>query len=432
MRLGGRLSAAIEVLDDIFTRHNSAAAALHEWGRAHRFAGSGDRSAIGNLVYDALRQKPKLAAQMGNDSSRSLVLAVAKTSWDLGVDEVAQAAAEKFGPGALSDDEHMALQTPLAEGQHYWVQGNFPQWLAPSFKKLFGDKAAEQGEALSRRAPVDLRVNTLKTTRGELLAEFAKHGAVEGPLSPHSVRIPAPEGQKRSPNVEIEAAHGKGWFEVQDSASQIVSLLAGAKPGDEVVDLCAGAGGKTLAMAAGMNNEGTVHAYDRDKRRLRPIFERIARSGAENVEVIPADQPEQLEALNGKADIVFLDAPCSGTGSWRRKPDAKWRLKEATLAQRIKDQKAVLESGAKMVKPGGRLIYVTCSVLPQENTEQVDQFLAQWENFSLVPYSAVWKEAIGTEPPISADGEKSTLLLTPASHDTDGFFIAIMKRKYSK
>jgi len=428
MRLSGRLSAAIEVLDDIFSRHNSAAAALHEWGRAHRFAGSGDRSAIGNLVYDALRQKQQLAAQMGNETSRALVLAVARTVWGLEVDEIAEATAEKFGPGALSDEEKAALQTPLDGKQHYWINGNFPQWLAPSFKACFGDKAADQGHALAQRAPVDLRINTLKTNREELLAEFAKHGAVEGPLSPHSVRIPAPHGQNRSPNVEIEAAHGMGWFEVQDSASQVVSLLAGTKPGDTVVDLCAGAGGKTLAMAASMNNDGTVYAYDRDKRRLRPIFERIARSGASNIEVVPADQPEKLAALKGTADVVFLDAPCSGTGAWRRKPDAKWRLKEATLAQRIKDQQDVLATGSELVKPGGRLIYVTCSVLPQENTEQVSTFLSQRKNFSLIPYTDVWKKTIGTQPPVSADGKKSTLLLTPASHDTDGFFIAIMER----
>ncbi|HFC04482.1 MAG TPA: RsmB/NOP family class I SAM-dependent RNA methyltransferase [Rhizobiales bacterium] len=428
MRLSGRLSAAIEVLDDIFARHNSAAAALHEWGRAHRFAGSGDRSAIGNLVYDALRQKSTLAARMGADTSRALVLAVAGTVWGLEVEEIAEAAAEKFGPGPLSDDEKTALKTPIEGKQHYWVDGNFPQWIGPAFKNCFGDEAAAQGNALSRRAPVDLRVNTLKTSRKDLLAEFAKHGAIEGPLSPNCVRIPPPHGQNRSPNVEIEAAHGKGWFEVQDAASQIVSLLAGAEPGHTVVDLCAGAGGKTLAMAASMNGQGSIYAWDRDKRRLRPIFERIARAGVENVEVIPADQPQMLEDLAGKADVVFLDAPCSGTGSWRRKPDAKWRFRNSTLDQRIKDQQEVLESGAKLVKPGGKLVYVTCSVLPQENTDQITAFLSQRKEFSLVPYPEVWKRTIGTEPPLSADGKKATLLLTPATHDTDGFFIAIMER----
>jgi len=428
MRLSGRLSAAIEVLDDIFARHNSAAAALHEWGRGHRFAGSGDRSAIGNLVYDALRQKSTLAAQMGTDSSRALVLAVAKTGWGLKAEEIAEAVGEKFGPGALSDEEKSALQTPLEGKQHYWVEGNFPQWIGPAFKNCFGDDAAAQGNGLAQRAPVDLRVNTLQTSRAELLAEFEKHGAVEGPLSPHCVRIPAPHGQNRSPNVEIEAAHGKGWFEVQDAASQIVSLLARAKPGDTVIDLCAGAGGKTLALAAAMNNQGKVYAWDRDKRRLRPIFERIARSGADIIEVIPADQPELLEDLTAKADVVFLDAPCSGTGSWRRKPDAKWRFRQSTLDQRLKDQQEVLENGAKLVKPGGHLIYVTCSVLPQENTEQVAAFLSKWKNFSLVPYPDIWKQTIGTEPPVSADGKNATLLLTPSSHDTDGFFIAIMER----
>lgn len=429
MRLGGRLSAAIEVLDDILGRHNSAASALHDWGRAHRFAGSGDRSAIGNLVYDALRQKQSLAAQMGSDSSRALVLAVATTIWRLELSDVATAAAEKFGPGPLSEAERAALQTPLSDDDHYWIRGNFPQWIAPSFKKLFGDMAAGQGMALAQRAPVDLRVNTLKASRRQVLDELAKFGAVPGPLSPLSVRLAATSGPGRSPNVELEPAHGKGWFEVQDSASQLVSLLAGAKPGDEVVDLCAGAGGKTLALAAAMNNHGTIYAHDRDKRRLRPIFDRLLRAGAENVEVIPADEPARIDKLAGKADVVFLDAPCSGTGSWRRKPDAKWRLKQATLKQRIRDQQAVLKTGAELVKPGGRLIYVTCSILPQENTEQVTEFLSHNTEFHLLPYGDVWQQTIGTEPPRSADGETTTLLLTPASHDTDGFFIAIMEKR---
>jgi 16S rRNA (cytosine967-C5)-methyltransferase len=429
MRLGGRIAAAMEVLEEIFNRHTSAAAALHEWGRAHRFAGSGDRSAIGNFVYDALRRKNSIGSMMGSHNPRALVLGVARTSWEMSLADIDQAVSEKFGPGALTDREKTALKGVLADDAPTWVRGDFPTWLEPSFVEVFGDDAASQGAALACRAPVDLRVNTLKTTRENLLTEFAGHGALEGPLSPLSVRIPAPDKARRTPNVEIETAHGKGWFEVQDSASQVVALLAGAQPGDQVMDFCAGAGGKTLAIAAAMNNDGTVYAHDRDKRRLRPIFERITRSGADSIKVIGADETERFDELAGQMDIVLLDAPCSGAGSWRRKPDAKWRLSEATLEQRIKDQQAVLASGAKLVKPGGRLVYITCSVLPQENTAQVEAFLKQNSPFSLVPYRQIWQAVIGSMPPDSADGSKTTLLLTPYSHDTDGFFIAIMEKK---
>ena len=293
--------------------------------------------------------------------------------------------------------------------------------------QVFGSRAAEEGAALAQRAPIDLRVNTLKADRDQLLVAFAKHGAEATPLSPLCVRIKATDANTRNINVEVEPAHGMGWFEVQDAASQIAALMSGAKPGETVLDLCAGAGGKTLALAAMLKNKGKVVAHDADRHRLRPIFERMSRAGATNIEIVGADEGSKLEEMGG-FDCVLIDAPCSGSGSWRRKPDAKWRLAEIQLKQRIKEQREVLEKGAALVKDVGRLVYITCSVLPEENTAQVEAFLKAHKNFEIIPYAKQWAAAIGLPAPGSADGSHDTLLLTPARHGTDGFFIAVMRR----
>lgn len=206
--------------------------------------------------------------------------------------------------------------------------------------------------------------------------------------------------------------------------------MTGAGPRSQVLDLCAGGGGKTLAMAANMQNTGQIYAFDDDRTRLKPIFERIRRAGVRNVQVLRAGDIKALDEMGPRFDIVLADAPCTGSGTWRRKPDAKWRLKPANLAERQKEQQAVLEQAAKSVRPGGRLIYVTCSVLADENTDQIDAFLERHPQFHVVPYADAWRSAaLPGEPPASADGRSDTLLLTPALHGTDGFYIAVMQRR---
>ncbi len=250
-------------------------------------------------------------------------------------------------------------------------------------------------------------------------------------MSPHCVRLPVPPPDGRTPNVEAEPAHGKGWFEVQDAGSQVSALLSGAAPGEQVADICAGAGGKTLALAAMMQNRGQIHAYDQDKHRLRPIFERMARAGARNIQVIPSDAPQRLDSLAGRLDAVFIDAPCSGSGAWRRKPDAKWRLRPEALQRRCTEQATLLDRGAGLVRAGGRVVYVTCSVLPEENRDQIEQFLNRRPDFRLAPFGNTWAKAIGGAPPRSADGAQDTLLLTPRDHATDGFFIGVVEQHQS-
>lgn len=429
MRPGARMKAAVEVLDEIFVRHRPAAQALADWAKAHRFAGSGDRAAIGNLVYDVLRRRLSLAARMSDESARALVLAAASDALGLTPDEIAAAAdGSEYALAPLSEAERVGLTRDVPADAPMHVQADIPEWLAPSFERMFGDRAVEEGRALAQRAPVDLRVNTLKSDRARVLKALARYGAEPTPLSPVGIRILPPTGPGRTPNVEAEPGHAKGWFEIQDEASQIAALLAGASPRLQVLDLCAGAGGKTLAMAAAMQNTGQVYAYDADRMQLRPIFERLRRAGVRNVQVLSAGDEAAVTALGPRFDVVFVDAPCTGSGVWRRRPDSKWRVKPQNLADRQKEQQEVLELGAPLVKPGGRLVYVTCSVLPEENRDQVSDFLARHSDFSLRPYAHAWAETIGGAPPRSADGGADALLLTPARHGTDGFFIAVLVR----
>ena len=430
MKPGARLAAAIEVLDEIDRHHRPAAVALSDWGRTHRFAGSGDRSAIGNVVYDVLRRRRSLASRMHDDSARSLVLAAAATSLGLDPDALDKAAdGSKHAIPPLTDSERAALAMPLPAGAPDAVRADLPDWVAPAFHDVFGDRIVKEGEALASRAPVDIRVNLLKATREKVLAALAHTGAEPTPLSPVGVRIPHGIAGKRTPNVEAEAAHGKGWFEVQDEASQIAALLAEPGPRQQILDLCAGAGGKTLALGAEMQNTGQLYAYDRDKQQLRPIFERIKRAGLRNVQVMDAGRNDQLSDLGPRFDAVFVDAPCTGSGVWRRRPDAKWRVKPENLETRIAEQREVLDTAASLVRPGGRLVYVTCSLLPAENSAQIEGFRTRHPQFTVEPYTNVWRRALQTDPPTSADGSDDTLLLTPASHGTDGFFVALLKRE---
>jgi 16S rRNA (cytosine967-C5)-methyltransferase len=422
MRTGARIKAAIEVLDEVMGRHRPAAGALADWGKSHRFAGSGDRAAIGNLLYDSL------AAQMGSATPRAIVLAAAPHA--LGLAPAAVAASADGSPHAvepLSEAERERLSRPLPADAPASVRGDFPDWLEASFQRAFGQAAADEGAALAQRAPVDLRVNALKADRDKVMRALARFSPVATPYSPLGIRLPAPDGPGRQPNVEAEPGHGKGWYEVQDEGSQIAALMAGAGPRKQVLDLCAGAGGKTLAFAAMMRNTGQVYAYDDDPQRLRPIFERLKRAGVRNVQVLAAGDEAALRELGPRFDVVCIDAPCTGTGAWRRRPDAKWRLKPANLAQRVVEQRALLELAAPLVKPGGRLAYVTCSVLPEENGDQLAWLAANQADFAVLPWREAWGAGIGGEPPSSACGD-AALLLTPARHGTDGFFIAVLTR----
>lgn len=428
MRLAGRLAAAIEVLGDVFHRHRPASAALADWGRAHRFAGSGDRSAIGTLVYDVLRKRASLGWRMGDDSPRALVLGASRWVWGLPADAIAALCdGAQHAPAPLSADELARLESDDVAAMPAWAAADIPEWLYPAFEAAFGPAAIAEGKALAERAPIDLRVNTLKADRPRLLKALDQYHPAPTPFSPMGVRIAAPGPQAKNPNIEAEAAHGRGWFEVQDEASQIAVLLSGAAPRLQVLDLCAGSGGKALGMAALMQNTGQIHAYDADKLRLRPIFERLKRVGARNVQVLPAGDLAALESLQGKMDVVLVDAPCSGSGVWRRRPDAKWRLTPEALGLRVEEQRQVLDLARRLVKPGGRLVYATCSVIAAENTDQTQWFLASFPEFKERAWSEMWPGTAASPPPHTDDG-RAALQLTPHRHAADGFYISILER----
>ncbi len=423
MRLGGRVQAAVEVLEDIEARRRPASEALRDWGLGHRFAGGGDRSAIGNLVYDSLRRKASQAWRMDDDGARAAVFATLLFQWGFAPAELAAAFdGDRFAPELPQEGFLAAAIARDLQSAPDFVRADIPQWCAPMFEQAFAEDWIAEGAALGERPPLDLRANRLKASRDKVIAQLDRTGAGPGPLSPDAIRIEAGARDSRLPNVQVEPAYQKGWFEVQDAGSQAAALLAGIAPGENVLDLCAGAGGKTLALAAGMENRGQIHAFDADRNRLAPIFERLKRAGTRNVQVHA--RASELDALEGRMDCVLVDAPCTGVGTWRRRPDVKWRLDERNLAQRLEEQDAVLAQAARFVRPGGRLVYVTCSLLPPENAARVAAFLAASPAFSPMP--AAFDRLCETAHPRRGDGANVTL--TPRSDATDGFFIAAMRR----
>ena len=242
-----------------------------------------------------------------------------------------------------------------------------------------------EATAMASRAPLDLRVNTLKAKREKMLTSLAHLGVQPTPWSPIGLRIEL-GADARSPGIHAEEDFIKGAIEVQDEGSQLAALLSAAKPGEQVIDLCAGAGGKTLALAAMMGGKGRLIATDHDKRQLAPIYERLSRAGVHNCDVrTPKGPNDTLTDIHASADLVLIDAPCTGTGTWRRNPDAKWRMRPGALEVRLKDQVAVLDRAAALAKPGGRIAYITCSVLPPENGEQIRAFVTRHPDFVIVP-----------------------------------------------
>lgn len=428
MKDGGRIAAAIEVLGEVESRRRPVQDALKDWGNAHRFAGSGDRTIIGNLVFDALRHKQSLGWQMQDSSARALALATYALNWQQGLARLEEVMADdRHAPEALSEAEKAALTTPRADAAPDAIAADVPEWLWPAFAAALGDNAVAEGQALARRAPIDMRANTLKASRDKVLKRLAHIELKETALSPFGLRVEPKPGAARLPHVQAEEGYRKGWFELQDEASQIAALVAGAKPGEQVLDYCAGGGGKTLALAALMENRGQIYAYDNDRLRLAPIHERLARAGARNVQVRDP-QTGSLEDLDGQMDLVFVDAPCTGTGVWRRRPDSKWRLSEKALADRIEEQARVLDAAARFVKPGGRLVYATCSILDAENRDQIEAFLARDTRFARKSAADAFAAALPGKPKPVHVSPEGHLTLTPASTDTDGFFLSVVTR----
>ncbi|MBL8535878.1 MAG: RsmB/NOP family class I SAM-dependent RNA methyltransferase [Hyphomonadaceae bacterium] len=429
MRPGARQQAAIEILSSLETQRRPAADAVKDWMLSHRFAGSKDRAEIGDLVFGALRWKQSSAWRFGADGPRAWVWGALRWGFGWSADQIEQSLRDDpHAPAPPTETERVALAGDALSGAPAWVRGDYPEWLDASMERVFGEARAEEGAALAAPAPLDLRANTLKTTREKLIAALAEspkliEAPTPTPYAPNGVRIPWKQG--RTFPWASEQSFLKGWFEVQDEGSQLAAELSGAAPGMQVADVCAGGGGKTLALAALMQNKGQIFAHDVDGRRLAPLRERMERAGVRNVQIrAPLRTQDALADLRDRMDIVFVDAPCTGSGTWRRAPDSKWRLRPNALAKRLEEQREALAMAAPLVKPGGRLVYVTCSVLPEENEDQIAAFLHANNAFAPIPLSLSTGKG---EAPHAARG--SGVQFTPRLTGCDGFFVAVVERR---
>jgi 16S rRNA (cytosine967-C5)-methyltransferase len=365
MTPAARLSAAIDLLDAVLAGE-PAERALTRWARASRFAGSKDRAAVRDLVYDALRRRRSLAWAGGAETGRAILLAHQAAE---GAELDALCTGAGFDPAPLEPAERTRLAAPpppLSDP----VRLDYPDFLDAPLRAALGRGFEPVLAAMQARAPVDLRVNTLKTTPGAALVVLARDGvqAEPHPLAPEALRVIA---NPRA--VAASRAYSQGMVELQDVSSQAVAAFCGARPGMRVLDFCAGGGGKTLALAAAMAGRGELLAWDANPRRMADLPERAGRAGA----AVRILEPEELDRLGPVCDLVLVDAPCSGTGAWRRKPEGKWRLTPAELAGFPPLQDAILDAASAHLRPGGRLVYATCSLLRAENEERVAAFLAR-------------------------------------------------------
>jgi 16S rRNA (cytosine967-C5)-methyltransferase len=412
-----RLQAAIEILENLNATALPADRFIRDWFRMRRYAGSKDRAAVAERVFGVLRRRASFAWRMQSEAPRALVLANLLAD-GLPLQEIeALFNGQGYGPKPLSETERAAMLGQPPANPPLAVQGEFPDFLEAELKRSLGDTLLDEMQAMQARAPVDLRVNTLKATREDVLAILRKDGfeAEPTPFAPFGIRIPPREGLAQ---LRRHVAFENGSFEFQDEAAQIAAKLCGAKPGERILDLAAGAGGKALALAADMNNQGEIVASDIHAGRLLQIAERESRAGVTIIREQPACDTQPEESF----DAVFVDAPCSGSGTWRRTPEQKWRLTQARLAELIVVQDTLLEQGAACVRPGGRLVYATCSLLACENEDRIAAFLGERPDFALRPAAYVWREAANAPPP----GMDEFFRATPCTTGTDGFFAAIL------
>jgi 16S rRNA (cytosine967-C5)-methyltransferase len=433
---GAQIAAAIDILAAIDSGGRPADDVAADYFRRRRYIGAKDRGRVAAYVYAVLRHRAVLdwwiARASGNEiapDARRRVIAALLLIDKWPPEEVpASFDGGRFRPAALSPPETrlargLAGRTLTHPEMPCATACDLPDWLEPYLAAVYGRRLKDEMAALNAPAPLDLRVNTLKadreTARRALAAEHIY--AEPTPWSPLGLRL-----EHRAPLAATQAFKD-GLVEVQDEGSQLAALLADARPGMRVVDFCAGAGGKTLALAAQMGNRGKLVACDVASWRLERAGQRLRRAGISNVERRPlsSERDPWVKHHAKSFDRVFVDAPCLGIGSWRRNPDGKWRATPQDLAELVPRQRDILASAARLVKPGGRLIYATCSLLREENEAQAEGFLAAHPDFALYAAARAWAETIGGESPAGTD----YLRLTPARHGTDGFFVAIFENQ---
>lgn len=405
-----------EVLREVLRFTGPADNTLSRYFREHTRLGGRERGVIAEAVYGLLRNKLVYTsfAESGNGPSmrRLTLLGLADAA---GVDAL----------GGLSEDETQWLTHVMQIDRNMLqaeLRSNLPDWLYSRLVERFGeDETLQLAQTLNTPAPLDLRINSIKANREQVIAELAAAPIVAEPTpyAPLALRI------LKKPALQNLPLFKTGAIEVQDEGSQVLSQLVGAKRGEMVVDFCAGAGGKTLALGAFMRNTGRLYAFDISDKRLAKLKPRLARSGLSNVHpvLIAHENDAKIKRLAGKIDRVLVDAPCSGLGTLRRNPDVKWRVRPESINELNAKQLSILQGAARLVKSGGRLVYATCSILDEENENIVTQFLAANDAFSLVPMKQVLEEQrIALEM-------GDYLKLMPHRHQTDGFFAAVLERK---
>jgi len=430
---GAQVAAAIDILAAIDTEERPADEVAANYFRRRRYIGAKDRGHIAGHVYTVLRHRAALdwwiAKHTTEIGPRSRVLATLVLIEAWRPEAVAESCdGDRFRPAPLSEAEKrlvsdLARHTLRHPEMPRGVANDLPEWLAPYLERVFGKGLEHEMTALNTTAPIDLRVNLLKADREVARRALAAEGIKTEPTSW------SPIGLRLTERVPLGglAAFKDGLVEVQDEGSQLTALLTDARPGMRVVDFCAGAGGKTLALAAQMANRGKLVACDVSARRLGDAARRLRRAGVGNVErrALIGARDKWVKRHAGGFDRVLVDAPCLGIGAWRRNPGDKWHVTKEDLADLIARQRDILGSAARLVRPGGRLVYATCSLLHEENEAQAEAFLAAEPGFSFVPVAEIWDEAIGGAAP----GGERYLRLTPARHGTDGFFVAIFERE---
>ena len=419
MRPAALLDLTTELLRRVLRFEQPADAIVSAFFREHRALGQRERHALAETVYAVLRER-LLFMQLAAGGHGALERRLALLGWcgDANLLRSALTPGEADWLAAASRVERAGLPDELRH--------NLPGWLAEALREQDPEGFWPLVDALNRPAPLDLRVNALRMKRKDAAAALAGAGitARPTPYSPWGLRV---DGK---PALTRQALFADGTIEVQDEGSQLVALLVDAHRGEMVVDFCAGAGGKTLALGAAMRNSGRLYAFDVSAARLAALRPRLERSGLDNVHVVQIahERDERVERLAGKIDRVLVDAPCSGLGTLRRNPDLKWRQSPASVAELGQRQRAILDAAARLAKPGGRLVYATCSVLADENEAVAEAFTAaQARHFEVLPAAQALAAARVPDAATLVDGPYLRLL--PQRHGTDGFFAAAWRRR---
>ncbi|HWL81582.1 MAG TPA: RsmB/NOP family class I SAM-dependent RNA methyltransferase [Roseomonas sp.] len=438
MTPAARIAATVALLTEAEAApRRPADATANAFFRERRYIGSGDRRAVAERAWGVLRQRLRLEwhlAQRGlPPTPRLLLMAYLLLVERWTREEVVQAFpggrfnADPPDPGELATIKALDGIPLVPPGMPEGPRLNLPDWALPGFRERFGAALPEAAAAMDGSAPLDLRANLLRGTREKAAAMLAAEGIQAEPMafSPWGLRVP-----DRRP-ILASRAFSEGLIEIQDEGSQLIALLTGARPGMRVADYCAGAAGKTLAVAAMMGNRGRIVACDVSAPRLEGAAKRLRRAGVDNAErhlLTPGDRWVKRRA--GQFDCVLVDAPCTGSGTWRRNPDARTRTDLRDFEELITKQRAILDSVAGLVRPGGKLVYATCSVLPEEDGVQVRNFLSDHPDYEAVPLAEAWAEAFAPAMPLTPPpGPGPWMELAPHDHGTDGFFAAVLRRK---